>query len=242
MKGLAPAPTTTSCARIGSPPRMPARYFAAASRNGSMPAEGVYPCLPSRIARMPASCTCSGAGKSGWPMQKLTMSLPCAASAVTSASTTKAFSVPSDWARLLIWVMAYFSRAGSGRLHPAVAPFRELEALDRTAKAVPLRVARIARQRDVGAPAFLVVPDEGHRHGRRPLHGGAQRGIDRGVCAKHLDALGGCRRELHAAVVPLAQGLFGRDPQAFGRLVAVDARLLPFGRAREEKARVEAPG
>src|SRR5258706_4783257 len=162
---------------------------------------------------MPASCTCSGAGKSGWPMQKLTMSLPCAASAVTSASTTKAFSVPSDWARLLIWVMAYFSRAGSGRLHPAVAPFRELEALDRTAKAVPLRVARIARQRDVGAPAFLVVPDEGHRHGRRPLRGGAQRGIDRRVCAKHLDALGGFPARPRAPPPPPGQGLPRRGPR-----------------------------
>src|SRR5258706_211056 len=193
-------------------------------------------------AKSRSSFRCTGTGNSGCPMQKLTMSLPCAASAVTSASTTKAFSVPSDWARLLIWVMAYFSRAGSGRLYPAVAPFGELEALDRTAKAVPLRVTRIARQRDVGTAAFLVVPDEGHRHGRRPLRGGAQRGIDRGLCAKHLDALRRRRRELHAAVVPLAQGLLGRDPQAFGRLVAVDARLLPFGRAREEKARVEAPG
>src|SRR6185503_19431649 len=102
MNGLAPAPTTTSSGRIGRPPRMPAMYRAAASRSGSIPAEGVYPCLPSRIARIAASCTFSAAGKSGWPMQKLTMSLPSRASAFTSASTTNAFSVPRDSALRLI--------------------------------------------------------------------------------------------------------------------------------------------
>src|SRR4051812_14068523 len=55
---------------------------------------------------MAACCTFSGAGKSGWPMQKLTMSLPARASAVTSASTTKAFSVPKPRALLLISGMA----------------------------------------------------------------------------------------------------------------------------------------
>src|SRR5688572_8887679 len=54
------------------------------------------------MARMAASCTFTGAGKSGWPMQKLMMSLPVRASAFTSASTTKAFSVPSPWALRLI--------------------------------------------------------------------------------------------------------------------------------------------
>src|SRR4051812_10817131 len=53
------------------------------------------------MARIAASCTCSGAGKSGWPMQKLMMSLPCRASAFTSARTTKAFSVPRLAARRL---------------------------------------------------------------------------------------------------------------------------------------------
>src|SRR5687767_1191826 len=51
---------------------------------------------------MAASCTLSGAGKSGWPMQKLMMSRPWRASAFTSASTTKAFSVPRLAARLLM--------------------------------------------------------------------------------------------------------------------------------------------
>src|SRR6185295_11372396 len=54
------------------------------------------------MARIAASCTCSGAGKSGWPMQKLMMSLPARASALTSARTTKAFSVPRLEARRLI--------------------------------------------------------------------------------------------------------------------------------------------
>src|SRR3954470_5964425 len=55
------------------------------------------------MARIAASCTCSGAGKSGWPMQKLMMSLPWRARALTSASTTKAFSVPRAPERRLIW-------------------------------------------------------------------------------------------------------------------------------------------
>ena len=53
------------------------------------------------IAAIAASCTWSGAGKSGCPMQKLMMSLPWRASALTSARTTKAFSVPRDCARWL---------------------------------------------------------------------------------------------------------------------------------------------
>src|SRR6185295_16732629 len=75
-----------------------------------MPADGVYPCLPPLMARIAASCTLSGAGKSGWPMQKLTMSLPERASAFTSARTTKAFSVPRLWARRLIAGMAVLCR------------------------------------------------------------------------------------------------------------------------------------
>src|SRR5262245_53952851 len=54
------------------------------------------------MARIAACCTLSGAGKSGWPMQKLMMSLPWRARAFTSASTTKAFSLPRLEARRLI--------------------------------------------------------------------------------------------------------------------------------------------
>src|SRR5258706_14874394 len=150
------------------------------------------------MARIPASCTCSGAGKSGWPMQKLTMSLPCAASALTSASTTKAFSVPRDAARLLILVMRYFSFAASARFDLAVAALRQLEATDRPAEDVGHRMARVARQRDVGATALLVAPDQRHGHRRRPTGGGGQGGIDRCVQRQHLDAFGRGRRELHA--------------------------------------------
>src|SRR5438094_8328925 len=59
---------------------------------------------------MAASCTLSGAGKSGCPMQKLMMSLPERASAFTSASTTKAFSVPRLAALRLIPGMGGFRR------------------------------------------------------------------------------------------------------------------------------------
>ena len=51
------------------------------------------------IAAIAATCTFAGVGKSGWPMQNDTMSLPSRSSALTSARTTKAFSVPSDSAR-----------------------------------------------------------------------------------------------------------------------------------------------
>src|SRR5438132_593193 len=62
------------------------------------------------MARIAASCTFSGAGKSGCPMQKLMMSLPERASAFTSASTTKAFSVPRLAALRLIPGMGGFRR------------------------------------------------------------------------------------------------------------------------------------
>src|SRR6185503_18953782 len=78
-----------------------------------MPADGVYPCLPPLMARIAASCTLSGAGKSGCPMQKLTMSLPPRASAFTSARTTKAFSVPRDLALWLISGIGFSRRANS---------------------------------------------------------------------------------------------------------------------------------
>ena len=59
--------------------------------------------MPPLIALMAACCTCSGAGKSGWPMQKLMTSFPWRARAFTSARTTKAFSVPRLAARRLTW-------------------------------------------------------------------------------------------------------------------------------------------
>ena len=43
---------------------------------------------------MPASTIWAGVGKSGWPMPRLTMSRPYAASAPARASTAKAFSSP----------------------------------------------------------------------------------------------------------------------------------------------------
>src|SRR5205085_10085485 len=64
------------------------------------------------MARIAASCTLSGAGKSGWPMQKLMMSLPVRASAFTSASTTKAFSVPRAAARRLMSGIGVDGRKG----------------------------------------------------------------------------------------------------------------------------------
>jgi hypothetical protein len=41
--------------------------------------------------------------KSGWPMPRLMMSLPCAASAVARASTAKAFSSPMRSKAATVW-------------------------------------------------------------------------------------------------------------------------------------------
>src|SRR5258706_7840574 len=161
---------------------------------------------------MPASCTCSGAGKSGWPMQKLMMSLPWRASALTSASTTKAFSVPSDCARLLILVMGYFNFEESARPDRAIASFRQLETPDGATQLVRHGVARVARQRDVGAPGLLVIPDHRHRRGWRPPGGLGQRGVDRGKWQEHLQALGGGGRELHGPLPPKLPGPRRGDP------------------------------
>src|SRR5258706_13248041 len=113
---------------------------------------------------MPASCTCCGAGKSGWPMQKLMMSLPWRASALTSASTTKAFSVPRDSARLLILSMRYSSFAESAHIDAAIAPLRKLETLNLPAQDIGLRMARVPGERNVRAPALLVAQNHGHRY------------------------------------------------------------------------------
>src|SRR6186997_1114533 len=137
------------------------------------------------MARMAASCTLSGAGKSGWPMQKLMMSLPWRASAFTSARTTKAFSVPSDFARRLI--------SGMGRLLPekrlfywAVAAGLELQAADAAAEVWQL-VARVAGQRNVGAALFL--PDLGQHHRRDAAGGHGERLFDAPVFGEHVQAL-----------------------------------------------------
>src|SRR6185295_6286105 len=138
------------------------------------------------MARIAASCTCTGAGKSGWPMQKLMMSLPWRARALTSASTTNAFSVPSDCARLLILAMRYFNFEESAGPDPAVAPFGQLETQDRPAQRLAHGVARVARERDVRAPVLRVVPDAGHRHGGRPARGVRKGGVHRRIRGQHL--------------------------------------------------------
>src|SRR5688500_539241 len=66
------------------------------------------------MARMAASCTFTGAGKSGCPMQKLMMSLPVRARAFTSASTTNAFSVPRPCALRLISDMSALAHEHHG--------------------------------------------------------------------------------------------------------------------------------
>src|SRR6185503_19513886 len=104
---------------------------------------------------MPASWTCSGAGKSGWPMQKLMMSLPWRASALTSARTTKAFSVPRACARLLMSGMGFpLQKTDILGFYGTVSPFRELQAQDVAAEEIRHRMARVARQGDVGAPVL----------------------------------------------------------------------------------------
>src|SRR5438045_2264615 len=61
---------------------------------------------------MAASTMWSGVRKSGWPMPRLMMSRPCAASALARASTAKAFSSPMRSKAAMVRSMV-FSRAGS---------------------------------------------------------------------------------------------------------------------------------
>src|ERR1700741_4518269 len=49
----------------------------------------------------------SGGRKSGWPMPRLMMSLPCAASALARASTAKAFSSPIRSNAAMVLSMAF---------------------------------------------------------------------------------------------------------------------------------------
>src|SRR5436190_20962586 len=56
---------------------------------------------------MAASWMCSGVLKSGWPMPRLMMSRPCAASAFARASTAKAFSSPMRSKFATVFSMAF---------------------------------------------------------------------------------------------------------------------------------------
>src|SRR5258706_11775107 len=151
---------------------------------------------------MAACWTFSGAGKSGWPMQKLMMSRPWRMRSFTSASTTKAFSVPSDWARWLISGIGAASpeKAILGRRDRPVPAGLQLDAPDRAAEHVGQRVARVARQRDERPSAL--APDDRHGHGRRTLGRVLERSIDARMGAEHIGALCGGGRHRHGA--PLA--------------------------------------
>ena len=90
----------------------------------------------------------TGVGKSGWPMQKEMMSRPWRTSALTSASTTKAFSVPRLSPRRLI--------GGDGLLQVA-------RRVHRAAPALGVKVAEGASRRRrhvaaVGPPAAQRQP------------------------------------------------------------------------------------
>src|SRR5258706_7867737 len=168
---------------------------------------------------MAACWTFSGAGRAGWRMQKLMMSRPWRMRSFTSASTTKAFSVPSDWARWLISGIGAASpeKAILGRRDRPVPAGLQLDAPDRAAEHVGQRVARVARQRDE-RPATL-APDDPHGHGGRALGRGLERGIDARMGAEHVDALCGGGGELHRALLPALERRSRRWPQAPGRPV-----------------------
>ena len=69
--------------------------LATASLNSKRPFAGVYPCFPSLRAFIEASTICSGVRKSGCPMPKLIISLPCCFNFSAFANIIKAFSVPN---------------------------------------------------------------------------------------------------------------------------------------------------
>src|ERR671930_291762 len=56
---------------------------------------------------MAASTMKSGVRKSGWPMPRLMMSRPCAASALARASTAKAFSSPMRSNAAMVFSMGF---------------------------------------------------------------------------------------------------------------------------------------
>ena len=93
ITGLAPGVISTELGSI-SAPCLRRRSAATASRSSGMPAAGVYPCRPSRSAATPASTMLGGVAKSGWPMPRLMIERPSAASRLASASTSNAVSVP----------------------------------------------------------------------------------------------------------------------------------------------------
>ena len=75
-------------------PRLREMYSAMASRKSGNPGVGPYPVHPSSSAFFAASFTCCGVGKSGWPISRWTIVLPCASSARARCRTSKADSMP----------------------------------------------------------------------------------------------------------------------------------------------------
>src|SRR5262245_9635369 len=155
-------------------------------------------------------------------MQKLTMSRPCRMRSFTSASTTKAFSVPSDFAR---WLMSGMGPATPekgailGCRDGAVPAGLELDAADRAAEHIGQGVARVAGQRD--ERAALLAPDDRHRDGRGAPGRVLERRLHVPIGAKHVDALCGGGSELHGALLPALERVARRDPEPLGRLAAV---------------------
>src|SRR6185437_9556692 len=132
---------------------------------------------------MAASTMKSGVRKSGWPMPRLMMSRPCAASALARASTAKAFSSPIRSNASMVLSMGLSSeRLTCGPISPAVQPIRSGNAnrafnfhvMAGLVPAIPIREAVCLQ---AGRPA--------HRcEARRPLDGRGRTRQQLALCNK----------------------------------------------------------
>jgi hypothetical protein len=181
---------------------------------------------------------CGGVGKSGWPMPRLMIDLPCAASALARASTSKADSVPSRALR-----GGVIGGAGTDHEHCArgqieaseqlADPRRERRHLAQArvpGAPDPTGVQALAIEREklgdavvIGAPVCAVQAREADRDAER------DRAEPREAIAySHGQQVGGSVGDKDAAAQPLSAVLQN------GGIVAIgEAELLGLGEAAQ---------
>src|SRR6476646_7145200 len=93
MTGFPPGTTHTCCGPTFTP-LVREIYAAMDSRSSGSPCVGPYLVQPSSRARLPASTTCFGVGKSGSPISRWITLLPCFSRALALTRTSKADSTP----------------------------------------------------------------------------------------------------------------------------------------------------
>src|SRR5579863_6831463 len=122
----------------------------------------------------------SGVGKSGWPMPRLIIERPCAASALARARTSNAVSVPSTAMRPAICNIRTLPRVDALRLSTRCRkPNRHCERSEALSHLAPRRRARCAVARTATAGGLPAEIDgNGAAHG---ANGGSPAlGFDRG--------------------------------------------------------------